>query len=366
MTPVMRRIAAPLFGLALVWSLGTVARADEFHLNDGSKIVGSIVGYENGSFKVQTSYGFAMVRKDSIIEIVVSEKAPPLPAPATPAFKPAALSEPSYAKQPVLPMPAPRLKPARAEDKSPSAVPDAAPLVSVPVLRSTALSLSAISEFLDPAESLDARALPIEETVRGNVYVNQSYGFQMYKPPAWDVIKNPQKQLPNAVGALGTQDQTTLLVIGRDLLSDSIQDHAATTERALRDVYTNFRPLDSKRITIAGLPAIEERFYGSLDDRDWSVTVTTVGRNKEVFTILGMTSANSDLIQIQENVIAKTISSLQFISPAITAAPPTSHSERSAPKRAPSEIAFAISVGTCSRKPCASAAQSSPSSLGHV
>jgi hypothetical protein len=315
MIPMMRRIAAPLFGLALFWGLGAVARADEFHLNDGSKIVGSIVGYENGAFKVQTSYGFAMVRKDSITEIVVSEKAPPLPAPANPALKPAALSQPPNAKPTVLPMPAPRLKGANAADKSASAVPDVAPLVSVPVLQSTALSLSAISESLHPAESLDAQALPIQELVRGNVYVNQGYGFQMYKPPAWDVIKNPQKELPNAVGAMGTKDQTTLLVIGRDPLSDSVQAHAATTERALRAAYANFRPLDSKRITVAGLPAIEERFYGSLDDHDWSVIVTTLARDKEVFTILGMTSANSDLIQIQENVIAKAIGSLQFISP---------------------------------------------------
>jgi hypothetical protein len=315
MIPVMRRMAAPLFGLALFWGLGAVARADEFHLSDGSKIVGSIVGYENGAFKVQTSYGFAMVRKDSIIEIVVSEKTAPLPAPANPALKPATLSEPPNAKPAVQPMPAPRLKGANAADKSASAVPNVAPVVSVPVLQSTALSLAAISDSLHPAESLDAQAPPMQEIVRGNIYVNQSYGFQMYKPPAWDVIKDPQKELPNAVGALGTKDQTTLLVIGRDPTSDSIQAHAATTERALRGVYANFRPIDSKRITVAGLPAIEERFYGSLDDHDWSVIVTTLGRDKEVFTILGMTSANSDLIQIQENVIAKAIGSLQFISP---------------------------------------------------
>ncbi len=308
MIPVMRRIAAPLFGvvfgLALVCGLGTIARADEFHLNDGSKIVGSIVGYENGAFKVQTSYGFAMVRKDSIVEIVVSGKTTPLATPANPALKPA-----------VLPMPAPRLKGANAADQSASAVPSVAPLVSVPVLQSTALSLAAISDSLHPAESLDLQAPPMQEMVRGNIYVNQSYGFQMYKPPAWDVIKNPQKQLPNAVGALGTKDQTTLLVIGRDPMSDSIEARAATTEAALRGVYANFRPLDSRRITIAGLPAIEERFYGSLDDHDWSVTVTTLARDKELFTILGMTSANSDLIQIQENVIAKAISSLQFFLP---------------------------------------------------
>ena len=315
MIPVMRRMAAPLFGLALFWGLGAVARADEFHLSDGSKIVGSIVGYENGAFKVQTSYGFAMVRKDSIIEIVVSEKTAPLPAPANPALKPATLSEPPNAKRAVQPMPAPRLKGANAADKSASAVPNVAPVVSVPVLQSTALSLAAISDSLHPAESLDAQAPPMQEIVRGNIYVNQSYGFQMYKPPAWDVIKDPQKELPNAVGALGTKDQTTLLVIGRDSTSDSIQVHAATTERALRGVYANFRPIDSKRITVAGLPAIEERFSGNLGDHDWSVIVTTLGRDKEVFTILGMTSANSDLIQIQENVIAKAISSLQFISP---------------------------------------------------
>lgn len=319
MIPVMRRIAAPLFGLvfglALVCGLGPVARADEFRLNDGSKIVGSIVGYENGAFKVQTSYGFAMVRKESIVEIVVSEKTPPLPAPANAALKPAALSNPPNAKPALLPMPAPRPKGANAADKSASDVPNAAPLVSVPVLQSTALSLAAISDSLHPADSVDMQAPPMQEMVRGNIYVNQSYGFQMYKPPAWDVIKNPQKQLPNAVGALGTKDQTTLLVIGRDPMSDSIEARAATTEGALRGVYANFRPLDTKRITVAGLPAIEERFYGSLDDHDWSVTVTTLARDKELFTILGMTSANSDLIQIQENVIAKAISSLQFFSP---------------------------------------------------
>lgn len=319
MIPVMRRIAASLFGLvfglALVCGLGTVARADEFRLNDGSKIVGSIVGYENGAFKVQTSYGFAMVRKESIAEIVVSGKTPPLPTPANAALKPAALSDPPNAKPAALAMPAPRLKGANAADQSASAVPNVAPLVSVPVLQSTALSLAAISGSLHPAESLDLQAPPMQEIVRGNVYVNQSYGFQMYKPPAWDVIKNPQKQLPNAVGALGTKDQTTLLVIGRDPMSDSIEARAATTEGALRGVYANFRPLATKHITIAGLPAIEERFYGSLDDHDWSVTVTTLARDKELFTILGMTSANSDLIQIQENVIAKAISSLQFFPP---------------------------------------------------
>ena len=42
------------------------------------------------------------------------------------------------------------------------------------------------------------------------------------------------------------------------------------------------------------------------------VIVATLARGKEAFTFLAMTYADSDLIQIQENVIAKSIASLQF------------------------------------------------------
>jgi hypothetical protein len=153
----------------------------------------------------------------------------------------------------------------------------------------------------------------MKESVRGNVYVNQTYGFQIYKPPTWQIIPGAQNDLPNAIGALGTEDQTTLLVIGRDPLSDSLENQAAKRERTMRGVYDNYRPIENKHMTIAGLPAIEQRFYGTLADHDWSVTVATLARGNEVFTIVGMTSADSDLIQIQENVIARTIASLQFI-----------------------------------------------------
>jgi hypothetical protein len=187
----------------------------------------------------------------------------------------------------------------------------APPLVST---KFSSLFLPALSEPLPPGASLEGRS-SMQELVRGNLYVNQTYGFQIYKPPTWQVIKDPQNELPNAIGALGTEDQSTLLVIGRDPLKDSLEAQAARRERTLREAYENYRPLDKKQITIAGLPAIEQRFSGSLDGHDWSVTVTTLARGQDVFTILGMTSANSDLIQIQENVIVKTIASLQFLAP---------------------------------------------------
>jgi hypothetical protein len=37
-----------------------------------------------------------------------------------------------------------------------------------------------------------------------------------------------------------------------------------------------------------------------------------ISRAGDIFTVLGMTYADSDLIQIQENVIAKAIGSLNF------------------------------------------------------
>ena len=293
------------------------ARGDEFHLKDGSKVIGTIVSFEEGTFKVQTSYGFAYVRKDSIAEIVPSEKKamPESGQPAAASRPPALSPAPANGKSAVPPMPRPIPRYATAALKGSATPPvgNVAPPAIAPT--SSSLLLPDLSALLHPGAAVDPRAQPMQEVVRGNLYVNQTYGFQMYKPPTWQVIKNAQNELPNAIGALGTQDQTTILVIGRDPMKDSLEAQAAKRERTLRDVYENYRPLGKKQLTIAGAPAIEQRFYGSLDGHDWSVTVTTLARGTDLFTILGMTSADSDLIQIQENVIAKAIASLQFLAP---------------------------------------------------
>src|SRR3990172_11886378 len=92
--PMKRRLCA----LAMFLVLAAGMRADEIRLKDGSKIVGTIVDFENDSFKVQTSYGFALVRKDSIAQIIPSEPVrpsdparavPPVPSPARSASAPA-------------------------------------------------------------------------------------------------------------------------------------------------------------------------------------------------------------------------------------------------------------------------------------
>jgi hypothetical protein len=57
---------------------------------------------------------------------------------------------------------------------------------------------------------------------------------------------------------------------------------------------------------------VEFHYRGLADEHDWSGTLVVISHGTDVFTVLGMTYADSDLIQIQENVIAKAISSLDF------------------------------------------------------
>ena len=58
--------------LCLLTAAASVARADEIRLKDGSKVIGTIVGFENDSFRVETSYGFALIRKDKVADINIT------------------------------------------------------------------------------------------------------------------------------------------------------------------------------------------------------------------------------------------------------------------------------------------------------
>jgi len=308
---------------------GAVARADELHLKDGSKIIGNIVGFEDGSFKVETAYGFAMVRKDSIQEIVPSAPAKPVESPIKPAkaakenFKQDASAAPNSdgsgpQAKPAAPQAAPAKSAVKAIAKPNDSVSVATPSMATPEPTPVSAPIAPGTQTAAPvAEPIAAPAPPpqpveIKETVRGNLYINQTYGFSIYRPPDWDIMADSRAAMPEAITALGTLDHSSLLAIGRDTQGGTVDARAASTERKLRGIYENFRPLLSHNITVAGLPAKEQRFRGSADGHDWSVIAVTLVRGNEVFTILGMTYADTDLIQIQENVLAKAITSLQF------------------------------------------------------
>jgi hypothetical protein len=57
---------------------------------------------------------------------------------------------------------------------------------------------------------------------------------------------------------------------------------------------------------------VEYQYRGTADEHEWSGRLVVVARGKDILTVLGMTYADTDLIQIQENVIARAIASLNF------------------------------------------------------
>lgn len=296
------------------------AHADEIKLKDGTKIVGTIVGFEDNSFKVKTSYGFAVVQKDQVVSIVVSDGAKKADTVAKPsAAAPTAAAAASSAPPPVKPDKtehAAATPAAKASDAANAIVEYPHTDTPTPSAPSDALatpkrdSQPAVANVAAPPKP--AAPEPMHEEVSGNTYTNDTYGFRVYKPPTWKVIEGARKILPGAITAMGTDDQTTYLLIGQETGGKSLASVMDVADKRLHDVMDNFRPLDEKRVTISGVTAIERRFRGSVDQKDWSGVVAYVPRGASVYTIFGMTLADTDLVQIQENVISRAITSLQF------------------------------------------------------
>jgi hypothetical protein len=314
--------------LAIALLFVAVARADEFHLKDGTTIVGVIVGYQGNSFRVKTSYGFALVDRDSIASITVSKPNPPdkkaakSSAPEKAKSADSASSQASASKNENV-VASKREESAKAvRDAKPEEANAAAPQQTSDAVAKPATQTANQQPAAPPAKPAAAppapetpAPIPVREEVQGNLYINDTYGFRIYKPPDWDVIEGARAALPGAVVAMGTSDQTTYLIIGLEPSSGTLQTHVASTNERLSNMFDDYRPLAPRQIIVDGLHAIEYQFQGMANDQQWSGTVMLLSRGDNFFTIFGVTSANTDLVQIQQNVISRTISSLQFTKP---------------------------------------------------
>jgi hypothetical protein len=299
--------------------------ADELKLKDGTKIVGTIVGFEENSFRVKTNYGFAVVQKDQVLSISITDSAKkpdaekkPEPSAAKPAPPPAAVN--SYKKNNATPStppnPAPAADSTTSDPKNAAANLPPAPSAASPTAKPvTPAATSAAAPAPPPAPPKPVPSESMRERVTGNLYANETYGFQMYKPPTWQLVEGARSVLPGAITALGTSDQTTYLLIGRQPIEKSFAGDIDATDRHLRSTLDNFRALGEKKIVVSGEPAVEKRFRVSVDQHDWSGVAVFLQHDAHLYTIFGMTSADSDLVQIQENVISRAISSLQFAKP---------------------------------------------------
>jgi hypothetical protein len=283
--PILRRRAA-LAALALACAMAPArASADEFTLKDGRKIVGTIVGYDENMFRVQTDFGFVLIRKDKVVSIRVESgtdkkaedaagevKAPTGPEPARTAAPSPAVSSP-----PARPVPAPAALPP--------------PPVSVPL-----------------NEPLPAH---LREHVEGNNYVNDTFQFAMYKPPDWKLFEGLHREKVSAIVAMSSQDEQTLLFVDRQVWSGTPNLNDDRVEANLRSTYQDYKMLSESPSRVDGLPAIRRSFTGVIDGVEWHGVSVRIAHGHVVFGIIGLTSAET--FGFQEAVFNKMIRSFHFL-----------------------------------------------------
>jgi hypothetical protein len=315
------RMMSSLLAASILLGAAAAARAEEITLKDGQKIVGTIVGYEQDMFRVETSYGIALVRKDKVASIQVSKpdaagqvtksdsakpEAAPTgaesanPAPARPAMPPhvtvkipttpALAAQPPAAPPAVLKPPAPGAATASLPMPPPPPPPPASHPLDVPM----------------PAH--------LEEHVDGNTYFSDTFQFSMYKPPDWKIFEGVPKATGSGIMAMGTDDELTLLIVDRQVWSGTPKLTSDQVEAGLRQTYQDYHRISEEAFACDGLPATHRTFTGILDGAEWHGVAVHVIHGNMVFGIIGLTSAET--YQFQEAIFNKIIRTFHFIGPA--------------------------------------------------
>src|SRR5439155_4412788 len=238
------------------------ARADEIRLKDGRKLYVVIVAYEDNMFKVKTDFGYELIEKDKIASIV----------PSTPAGKPepASATKKDAAQHPSKPGgdSQPQAEPAVESSSDTSAAPTnasaktagpgttgktekvrpkitnaavkpevptntAAANVAAPAIKgspaATANGLAASAA--SPAPPKEPEIPANREEIQGNLYTNYTHSFRMYKAPSWSLIEEARGALPNAIVAMGTSNESTLIVVGEEKTNVSLASAASALDK---------------------------------------------------------------------------------------------------------------------------------------
>lgn len=263
-----------MLGLAIA-SAASLA-AEELILKDGQKVVGTIVGYEGDMFRVQTEYGFALIKKDKVASI---------------GFEPGG-GEAS---------------PKREESRD-AAKPEKSVTGKSPdsVARAAAKPAPAVSRPLE-------KPLPasIQERVEGNSYINDTFQFAMYKPPGWKIYEGVSRETGRAIVAIATEDERTLLIVDRQVWSGPPDLRNGAVEENLRQAYHDFLKGSESPAQLDGRAAVRREFTGLVDDIEWHGVAVHVARGNTLFGIIGLTSAET--YQFQQAVFSKIIKSFRFL-----------------------------------------------------
>ena len=281
-------------GLAVAASC---AAADELLLKNGQKVIGTIVGYENDMFRVETDFGFVLVRKDKVATINVTpgdsdRSGKPAETGKTPVAKPAT----HKVEQTVGPAASAGNGRVTAAPPSPAA---AAPSPSPPPPPPVSRPLN------DPPPA------NIREHLEGNQYVNDTFQFALYKPSDWKVQEDVPRQTGTGVTALGTEDEQNLLLVDRQLWSGAPDLEVDRGEAHLRKSYQEYQKLSESAAELSGLPAVRRTFRGVLDGAEWHGISVQVAHGHTLFTIIGLTCAEN--FQFKQAVLNKMVNSFRFL-----------------------------------------------------
>jgi len=258
-------------------------RAEEITLKDGKKITGTVVGFDNGMFRVETDFGFALIKREAVKSI--SFGAGDNKNPAAKAASRAAVERSNAQAAPSAPS-----SPAAVAVK-PAPNPPPAPPVSQP-----------LDEPL-PTE--------VRERVEGNAYINETFQFSFYKPPGWKVHENAARETGRAIVALGPEDEHTVLFAERQVWSGVPNLKADATDANLRSTYRDYKLLSESSLEVDGHPALRREFSGVLDGAEWRGISLRVAQGNTVFGLVGLTSAEN--LQFQQAVLNKIIASFRFL-----------------------------------------------------
>jgi len=258
--------------------------ADDLTLKDGKIISGTIVGFENGMFRLETEYGFILVQKDKVSSVKItgsSVKESSQKSGVRSEANESSVDGPAAAAIAPNPHPAPPAPPPK-----PPAV---SRVLSVPL----------------PAH--------IAEHEDGNLYVNDTFHFSLFKPPGWKIYREDLAEGKiAAIVALASEDERTLLFVDRQVWSGTPDLKNDGVEANIRHAYEDYKKLSESDAEISGLSAIRHDFSGVMDGAEWHGIALRVAQGNTVYGILGMTS--SETIQFQEAVLNKMVKSFHFLS----------------------------------------------------
>jgi len=277
--------------------VGIPAAGEEITLQNGQKVVGAIVGFENGMFRVETEFGFALVRKDRVRSITFSPTSSmgagtksggrETASPATPATGAGGAA------------------PAEGIKSDSQSAPTATAAATSPVKPPPPAVSKPLSEPL-PTE--------IREHMEGNNYINDTFQFAMYKPPGWKIHEGVPRETGRAIVAIGPEDEQTLLIVDRQVWSGQPDLRSGTTEAGLRHTYENYQAVSESPIVLGGRSAFRRDFKGLMEGAEWHGMSVRVAQGNTVFGITGLTSAET--YQFQQALLNKIINSFRFLASA--------------------------------------------------